>query len=100
MPNQPPYQPDRRRPDDTRIKFDRTINLGHVLTAASMIVAVMVSWSMMDKRVVVLEEARAAQRERDTVQDESNREKFQEVRETMIDLRQAVEKVADKVGAR
>lgn len=86
--------------DDRRIKFDKTINLGHVLTAVSMIVAVMVSWSMMDKRVVVLEEARAAQRERDTVQDASNREKFQEVRETMIDLRQAVEKVADKVGAR
>ena len=86
--------------DDRRIKFDRTINLGHVLTAISMIVAVMVSWSLMDKRVMVLEEARAAQRERDTVQDESNREKFQEVRETMIDLRRAVEKVADKVGAR
>lgn len=86
--------------DDNRIKFDRTINLGNVLTAVSMIVAVMVSWSLMDKRVVVLEEARAAQRERDTVQDAANREKFQEVRETMIDLRRAVEKVADKVGAR
>ena len=86
--------------DDRRIKFDRTINLGHVLTAVSMIVAVMVSWSLMDKRVAVLEEARAAQRERDAVQDASNREKFQEVRDTMIDLRRAVEKVADKVGVR
>jgi len=86
--------------DDRRIKFDRTINLGHVVTAVSMIVAVMVSWSLMDKRVVVLEEARAAQRERDTVQDASNRERFQEVRETLTDLRRAVEKVADKVGAR
>jgi len=86
--------------DDHRIKFDRTINLGNVLTAISMIAAVMVSWSLMDKRVVVLEEARQAQRERDTVQDASNREKFQEVRETLIDLRRAVEKVADKVGAR
>ena len=86
--------------DDTRIKFDRTINLGHVLTAISMVVAVMVTWSLMDKRVVVLEEARAAQRERDNVQDVANREKFQEVRDTMIDLRRAVEKVADKVGVR
>ena len=86
--------------DDRRIKFDRTITLGHVLTAISMIVAVMVSWSLMDKRVVVLEEARAAQRERDAAQDASNREKFQEVRDTMIDLRRAVEKVADKVGVR
>ena len=48
----------------------------------------------------MLEEARAAQRERDAAQDASNREKFQEVRDTMIDLRRAVEKVADKVGVR
>lgn len=94
------YQTTEQSDDDRRFKFDPTINLGHIITAVSMIVAAMVSWSLMDKRVVVLEEARAAQRERDTVQDASNREKFQEVRETMIDLRRAVEKVADKVGAR
>jgi hypothetical protein len=93
---------DRRRPDG--IKFDKTINLGHVLSMAAMIAAVMASWSLMDKRVVVLEvtqnQQAAAQRERDSVQDSSTREKFGEVREGLADLRRSVEKIADKVGAR
>jgi hypothetical protein len=69
-----------------------------------MIAAVMASWSLMDKRVVVLEvtqnQQAAAQRERDSVQDSSTREKFGEVREGLADLRRSVEKIADKVGAR
>ena len=90
---------DRREPDN-RIKFDKTINLGHVLTMAAMIAAVMASWSLMDKRVVILEEARNAQRDRDSAQDMVSRDKFQEVRDALIDVRRAVEKVSDKVGAK
>lgn len=82
------------------IKFDKTINLGHLLSAAAMIGALMVSWSLMDKRVAVLEEARASQRDRDQTQDTSTKEKFQEVRDALQDLRRAVEKVSDKVGAK
>lgn len=82
------------------LKFDKTINLGHVLTMVSMIAAVMVSWSLMDKRVVVLEEARLAQRERDQAQDMASRERLQEVRDALLDLRRSVEKVSDKVGAK
>jgi hypothetical protein len=92
-----------RRADDADprgIVFDKTINLGHILTMASMIGAVMVSWSLMDKRVVVLEEARQAQRDRDQAQDAANRDKFGEVRDALIDLRRSVEKVSDKVGAK
>ena len=36
--------------------FDPTINAGHILTFISMVVAVMVSYSLLDKRVGVLEE--------------------------------------------
>jgi len=82
------------------IRFDRTINLSHVLTMASMIGLVTVSWSLMDKRVVVLEEARVAQRDRDMAQDLSSKERQQEVRDALNDLRRSVEKVADRVGAR
>lgn len=82
------------------VRFDKTINLGHILTMVVMISAVMASWSLLDKRVVVLEEARQAQRDRDTTQDVSSREKFQEVRDALIDLRRSVEKVSDKVGAK
>lgn len=93
-----------RREDDpppgNGVRFDKTINLGHVLTMVVMISTVMASWSLLDKRVVVLEEARQAQRDRDTTQDVSSREKFQEVRDALIDLRRSVEKVSDKVGAK
>lgn len=90
---------DRRQRED-RFRFEKTINLGHLLTMAVMIAAVMGSWSLLDKRVVVLEEARQAQRDRDQTQDASSKEKFQEVRDALIDLRRSVEKVSDKVGAR
>jgi len=85
---------------DNRVKFDKTINLGHILTAASFIIVALTQWNIMDKRVVVLEEFRAAQRERDSAQDISSKEKFQEVRDALADLRRSVEKVADKIGAK
>jgi len=94
-------------PPDNRIRFDKTINLGHVLTVAAFVCTAMVSWNVMDKRVLVLEEYRAAQRdrdasqrERDLAQDVVSKDKFQEVRDSLIELRRSVEKVADKVGAR
>jgi len=92
-------EPDRPHRDN-RVKFDKTINLGHILTAAMMVVGIMASWSLLDKRVIVLEEARLAQRERDQAQDLSSRDKFDEVRDALVDLRRSVEKVSDKVGAK
>ena len=83
-----------------RFHFDNTINLGHVLTMISMVAAVSISWSLLDKRVVVLEEARMAQRDRDMTQDMSSKERLQEVRDALNDLRRSVEKVADRVGAK
>ena len=87
-------------PPDNKIRFDKTINLGHILTALAFMVTAMVSWNVMDKRVTVLEESRMAQRERDTTQDLTSKDKFQEVRDALIDLRRSVEKVSDQVGAK
>ena len=42
--------------DRKRLNFDPTINAGHILTFISMVVAVGVSYSLLDKRVGVLEE--------------------------------------------
>ncbi len=86
-------------PPDSRVKFDKTINLGHLLTMGAFLLTAMVQWNMMDKRVLVLEEARAAQRERDANQDTSAKESAQFVKEALTDLRRSVERVADKVGA-
>lgn len=84
---------------ENRIKFDKTINLGHLLTMGLFVITIMAGWNMMDKRLLVLEEARAAQRDRDAVQDSTTKENLQTVKEALTDLRRSVEKVADKVGA-
>lgn len=87
-----------RRED--KVRFDKTINLGHVLTGIGFLVVSLTQWNLLDKRVVVLEEFKTSQRERDVAQDLASKEKFTEVREALVDLRRSVEKVADKVGAR
>lgn len=84
---------------ENRVKFDKTINLGHLITMGAFLFTAMVQWNMMDKRVAVLEEARTSQRDKDNAQDNSTKEGFQAVKEALTDLRRSVERVADKVGA-
>jgi hypothetical protein len=88
------------QPTDNKIHFDKTINLGHLLTIISFLLITITQWNLMDKRIVVLEEFRTVQRERDTAQDAIARDKFQEVRDALVDLRRGIEKVADRVGVR
>lgn len=54
---------------DKRIKFDPTINFGHVLTFVGFIATGGMAWMTMNTRVVVLEEARQAQVKVDARQD-------------------------------
>lgn len=49
--------------------LDKRVNLGHLLTTLSLAVAIFVWASAMDRRVAVLEEKAAVQRERDANQD-------------------------------
>ena len=51
------------------IKFDATINLGHILTFIGFLIAGFISWSTVDKRIVVLEEARLTQAQINAKQD-------------------------------
>lgn len=73
-----------------KIRFDGTINLGHLLTVATFIGAGMVGWNAMDKRVTVLEEARFLQKQIDQRQDEDRSEMKKSVRE---DLRVIADKL-------
>lgn len=83
--------------EENRFRFEKSINLGNMISIVLCIGALMTSWNMMDKRVLVLEEARMAQRERDTSQDATTKESFALVKEALSDLRHAVEKVSDKL---
>lgn len=86
-------------PIDNRLRFDKTINLGHILTMGAFLLTAMVQWNMVDKRILVLEEARVSQRERDTTQDSASKENLMTVKDALKDLSRSVERVADKVGA-
>ena len=93
--------------EEERIKFNKEINLGNLLTIASMLMVLIAQWSYIDKRIVVLEEykkyqeiAIATQRDRDAQQDLATKDKFIEIRDALSELRHSVEKVADRVGVR
>ena len=70
-------------PHSKRLTFDPTINAGHLLTFAGMAVSLFVGWSMLDKRVVVLEEAKIYQVRRDDQQDTLISEKLADIRDGM-----------------
>ena len=76
---------------------DNTINLGHLLTFAGFLITIMVSWTTLDKRVVVLEESRKAQAIMDSAQDLRSAEKFSEIRDTLGEIKRSVDKLNDKL---
>lgn len=86
-----------RRERARGVKFDNTINLGHLLTFAGFLITIMVSWTTLDKRVVVLEESRKAQAIMDSAQDLRSAEKFSEIRDTLGEIKRSVDKVNDRL---
>ena len=86
-----------RRERTHGVRFDNTINLGHILTFLGFLVTIMVTWSTLDKRVVVLEESRKAQAVLDHAQDNRSAEKFTEIRDTLSEIKRTVERVNDRL---
>jgi hypothetical protein len=74
-----------------KIRFDGTINLGHLLTVATFLGAGVVGWNAMDKRVVILEEARLVQRQIDRRQDEDLTDYKRTSREDMRELMRKID---------
>ena len=86
-----------RRESARGVRFDNTINLGHLLTFVGFLITIMVSWTTLDKRVVVLEESRKAQAIMDSAQDLRSAEKFSEIRDTLGEIKRSVDKVNDRL---
>src|SRR5678816_4582724 len=78
-------------PERKHARWDPTINMGHLLSAATSIIAslvfVMASWATMDKRVVVLEEARLAQQQANRDRQDQIKDKFDDVRNSVNELK-------------
>ena len=62
-----------------RITFDPTINLGHILTFLSLVIAGALAWAALNTRLAVLEDARVVQAARDATQDMLIKERIAEV---------------------
>lgn len=78
------------------ITFDRTINLGHILTFLGFVITGMIAWSTLDKRVVVLEEARKAQAQIDRHQDEVLGQNLSTIRESLTEIKRSIERIEDR----
>lgn len=73
-----------------RLTFDPTINAGHILTFAGMLVTVFIAYSTLDKRVVVLEESKQYQRLRDEQQDNLTTHQLAEIKAAIAEIKVGV----------
>jgi hypothetical protein len=79
------------------VKFDSTINLGHILTFLGFIGTGVVVYQSLDTRVVVLEENRKTQELRDQAQDKTLDNNMREIREVTAEIKKTLEKLSDKI---
>lgn len=93
-----PYTGEERREQSQRqgVRFDPTINLGHIITFIGFILSLVVTWSTLDKRVVVLEESRKAQELRDSSQDQRSVDQMATIRESLTEIKQNVIALRDR----
>ena len=79
------------------IRFDPTVNLGHILTFLGFVVTLATGWATLDKRIVILEENRHAQAQRDIHQDERASQNMQQIQQTLGKIDRSVEKLSDRI---
>lgn len=86
--------------DKKRLTFDPTINAGHILTFISMVVAVMVSYSLLDKRVGVLEERSNAAIIQAADKQAEQKESLREIKSDIKDLQRSVNEISRAVAGK
>ena len=79
------------------MKFDSTINLGHLLTFVGFVLTGFGVWSTIDRRITVLEESRRVQAQIDANQDERLSQSMGQIKESLSDIRRNLEKVSDRL---
>lgn len=82
--------------NEKKIKFDATINLGHVLTFLGFIATGAAVWQTMDKRVVVLEESRLVQVSTDRRQDAELMDNKKTVREDLKEINAKLDRLIER----
>ena len=80
-----------------QIRFDRTINLGHILTFLGFLITIFAAWVNLDKRVVVLETEKVTQLQKDRHQDEVSNKQAMQIRESLTEIKGALIRLEQKV---
>lgn len=86
--------------DKKRLSFDPTINAGHILTFASMVVGVMASYSLLDKRVSVLEERSNAAIAQSADRQAEQKGSLREIKSDIKDLQRSVNEISRAVAGK
>ena len=86
-----------QHPSRRGIKFDPTINLGHILTFVALLAAGFGAWSALDKRVTVIEESRFAQAVVDKAQDNRVTDTTMQLKEVLVRLDRQVDRLTDRL---
>ena len=98
MSEQPDHEyVEHQSPSRRGVKFDPTINLGHVLTFIALLITGVGAWSALDKRVTVIEESRYTQKQVDASQDAQVATLISQIKEVLVRLDRQVERLTDKM---
>lgn len=80
-----------------KIVFDKTINLGHILTFLGFMAAMATLYMNVNTRLTMLEQSALYQVKRDEAQDLAIRDGKNEIRESLKEIYTALNKLADTV---
>lgn len=86
--------------DRKRLNFDPTINAGHILTFISMVIAVIISYSLLDKRVGVLEERSNTAIIQAADKQAEQKESLREIKSDIKDLQRSVNEISRAVAGK
>lgn len=90
----------RQRPPPAGVKFDATINLGHILTFLDFILAGFTAWTTLDKRVTVIEERAALQAVVDRNQDGQLTQNMQAIKESLTEIKTQINRISERQDRR
>jgi methyl-accepting chemotaxis protein len=86
--------------EEKRLRFDPTINAGHILTFVAMVVGLMTSYSLLDKRIGVLEERSATATAQTSERVNEQKESLKEIKADIKDLQRSVNDISRAVAGR
>jgi hypothetical protein len=80
------------------LKFDPTINAGHLLTFGGMVLAVAASYSLLDKRIGVLEERSNAAIVQAAERQSEQKDSLREIKSDVKDLQRSVNAIGQALA--